>query len=81
MGGAESRNEGVWPVPIIDPGRCTGCRLCVEACPTGALAMQGAKAIVASPEVCLYTGHCELICPADAISRPYQIVFADQPKE
>ncbi|MCB0188081.1 MAG: 4Fe-4S binding protein [Caldilineaceae bacterium] len=68
-----------FPVPIIDASRCTGCGLCVAVCPTGALVMKGAIAIVADPQACAYTGHCERICPTQAISRPFQIVFS--PKE
>lgn len=67
------------PVPIIDAARCTGCGLCVRACPTQALLMKDGLALVANSEACAYTGHCERICPEHAISRPFQIVFS--PKE
>ena len=62
------------PIPLIDPKRCDGCGLCVRVCPTGALAMNGALAIVAWPEICEYTGLCEMICPMKAIQRPFEIV-------
>jgi len=32
-------------------------------------------AIVANPQACAYSGYCERICPVDAISRPFQIMF------
>lgn len=63
------------PVPIIDAGRCTGCRLCVLVCPTAALMIRGGIAAVADAQACTYTGHCERICPQQAISRPFQIMF------
>ena len=65
------------PIPLIDPVRCDGCGLYVLACPTGALAMNGNKAIVARPETCEYSGLCEMICPRQAIQRPFEIVVGD----
>jgi len=65
-------------MPELDPAQCDGCGLCVERCPTGALAMQGALAIIARPDLCSYCATCEDICPAGAIALPYQIVFAPE---
>jgi NAD-dependent dihydropyrimidine dehydrogenase PreA subunit len=65
-------------MPEIDPTKCDGCGLCVEHCPTGALAMQGALAVIAQPDLCSYCATCEDICPAEAIGLPYQIVLAPQ---
>ncbi len=67
------------PIPIIDAIRCTGCELCVHICPTNALVMKDGMAVVGNPNACAYTGHCERICPEQAISRPFQIIFS--PKE
>ncbi|MBI5714802.1 MAG: 4Fe-4S binding protein [Chloroflexi bacterium] len=66
------------PLPIIDAARCNGCKLCVEACPTGALAMRGMIVVIARPEACQYTGNCERICPMRAITRPLQIIFLEE---
>ncbi|WP_119071953.1 ATP-binding protein [Aggregatilinea lenta] len=62
------------PVPLIDHDRCTGCGLCVDVCPNGALALSDQQAVVARPDQCDYTGYCELICPTQAIERPFQII-------
>jgi len=65
-------------MPEVDPANCSGCELCIERCPTGALAMQGALAVIARPDLCSYCATCEEICPAEAIALPYQIVLAPQ---
>jgi NAD-dependent dihydropyrimidine dehydrogenase PreA subunit len=65
-------------MPEIDPTKCDGCGLCVSLCPTGALAMQGALAVIAYPDLCSYCATCEDICPTEAIGLPYQIVLAPQ---
>jgi len=65
-------------MPHIDPNKCNGCGLCVTDCPTGAVAMQGAVAIIAHPDLCSYCADCEDICPMEAIGLPYQIVIAPQ---
>ncbi len=64
------------PVPIIDHTLCDGCGLCVQVCPTHALALEDGKVAVARPDACDYAGHCEMICPVQAISRPFQIIFS-----
>ena len=64
------------PLPSIDHSRCTGCHLCVDICPTNALAQIDDKAHLAYPERCTYCTACEEQCPEDAISLPFLIVFA-----
>ena len=64
--------------PEIDVAKCNGCGLCVERCPTGALVMRGALAVIAWPDLCSYCATCEDICPTEAIGLPYVIVFAPQ---
>jgi NAD-dependent dihydropyrimidine dehydrogenase PreA subunit len=66
------------PVPLIDPLLCNGCGLCVGACPTRTLGLQDGKAVVARPLSCEYIGMCEAVCPTRAITRPFEIVIADE---
>jgi len=63
------------PIPIIDLSLCDGCALCVQACPTSALALSEGKALVANPGFCEYSGICEAVCPTRAISRPFEILI------
>ncbi len=64
-----------YPLPTIDHGRCTGCRRCVEICPTQALAQIGEKAQLLHPELCTYCVACQDVCPENAIALPFLVVF------
>jgi NAD-dependent dihydropyrimidine dehydrogenase PreA subunit len=75
-----SKRQSQRPVPRIDVGRCDGCGLCVQVCPTQALAIKEATAIVARPDACEYSGICEMVCPHLAIQRPFEIVQASAPR-
>lgn len=63
------------PLPTIDHRLCTGCRRCVEICPTQALAQMDEKAILLHPDKCTYCMACQDICPENAIALPFAIVF------
>jgi formate hydrogenlyase subunit 6/NADH:ubiquinone oxidoreductase subunit I len=65
-------------LPKIDLSQCIGCELCVYVCPNHALALVNKVAIVATPEACNYTGACQEICPTEAISLTYEIIFVDK---
>ncbi len=64
------------PLPRIDVNLCTGCRRCVEICPTQALAQIREKAVLQFPDACTYCNACQDICPEGAIALPFLIVFA-----
>ncbi|MBI1882499.1 MAG: 4Fe-4S binding protein [Chloroflexi bacterium] len=64
-------------LPKIDSAKCIGCELCVRVCPNDALALINDTAVVSRPEACNYTGACQEICPTEAISLTYEIVFFD----
>jgi formate hydrogenlyase subunit 6/NADH:ubiquinone oxidoreductase subunit I len=67
-------------MPKIDLAKCNGCEICVERCPTGALAMRDGRVFMARPDLCSYCATCEDICPTEAIALPYQIVLAAESK-
>lgn len=51
----------------IDADKCTGCRLCVDACHEGAIGMVDGKAKLLRDDYCDGLGDCLPACPADAI--------------
>jgi NAD-dependent dihydropyrimidine dehydrogenase PreA subunit len=63
--------------PSIDEALCTGCGDCVSVCPAEALALKSDSALILHPEDCWYCGDCEEMCPVGAISRRFQITFAE----
>ncbi len=50
---------------LIDEEACTGCEVCVNECPYGALEMKGDVAAV--NEKCTFCGACVDVCPVEAI--------------
>jgi ferredoxin len=52
----------------FDDSKCTGCGVCVKACPRGALRMREKKAYCVSYETCMECGACMLNCEFGAVS-------------
>jgi len=50
---------------IVDVIRCTGCGMCVSACPTAAITCFGIAHILDS---CVDCGICIAFCPTEALS-------------
>jgi len=49
-------------------------------CPSHALSLKNGKAVVVAPLACDYPGMCEMVCPVQAISRPFQIIYSRERK-
>jgi formate hydrogenlyase subunit 6/NADH:ubiquinone oxidoreductase subunit I len=64
-----------WVMPDIDLERCSRCGLCVENCPTEAVAMTNEGPVFTDVRRCTYCGACETECPENAISLRYIIVW------
>jgi nitroreductase/NAD-dependent dihydropyrimidine dehydrogenase PreA subunit len=50
----------------IDRDLCNGCGLCVNVCPTGTISLREDKATASGGES-IFCGHCEAVCPREAI--------------
>ena len=52
----------------IDPGKCTGCGLCIKVCPTQAVSGEKKKAHAINNDLCTRCGACIESCKFDAIN-------------
>lgn len=52
-------------MPWIDKESCTGCGICVDQCPAGAICMEKDIAFIKDDE-CIRCGICHDVCPEDA---------------
>lgn len=53
-------------MPWVDDNRCTGCGVCVEECPVGAIVMEESKAEI-KMENCIRCGVCHGVCVSEAV--------------
>ncbi|VVE04903.1 4Fe-4S ferredoxin [Pandoraea iniqua] len=55
-------------IEIVNEARCTGCNICVRACPTNVFdAVKDGIPQIARPDDCQTCFMCELYCPEDAL--------------
>lgn len=55
-------------LPVIDASECTGCSICCDGCPVGALELVDGVAALVRPDDCTECGLCIDECPMNAIS-------------
>ena len=65
-------------LPYIDVVRCIGCGLCVKFCPNQVYTFVDNLPRITNPTACNYYSACQEICPVEAISLTYQLVFSPQ---
>jgi NAD-dependent dihydropyrimidine dehydrogenase PreA subunit len=61
------REGEAMPRPIINEEECSGCGICVDACPSGVLELVGDVAEPVNEDDCTACGTCEEECPMGAI--------------
>lgn len=52
--------------PEVDPSGCSGCGACVAHCPSGAIRVLDARAVI-SAEECIGCADCIVVCPEGAV--------------
>jgi uncharacterized Fe-S center protein len=52
--------------PAVNPSRCTGCGACIAHCPSGAIRVEGAKAVISAKD-CIGCADCIVVCPEKTI--------------
>ena len=50
----------------VDTDKCTGCGVCVDACPVDAIKVEDGKAKIS--DACVDCGACTGACPVEALS-------------
>jgi ferredoxin len=64
-------------MPVIDPGKCDGCGLCVGVCHSNALVMVNHIITIIETVECDWCTDCEAVCLTGAISCPFEIIIQE----
>ncbi len=63
-------------LPEIDLSRCNRCGACIAQCPGRAVEMGAEGPYIARPADCTYCALCDTLCPQNAITCSYEIIWA-----
>ncbi len=55
-------------IVTFDEEKCSGCGICVKACPADTLELMDKKSKMKTPNECMACSVCTAICPDDAIT-------------
>lgn len=55
-------------LPVVNRTECTGCGICVDDCPSGAIILDDSGISVIDQSTCTECGGCVSACPAEAIA-------------
>jgi ferredoxin len=66
----DDASEVRWGRILVDTARCTGCRMCVRACPSSVLVVEEQRARMVAHRLapCIACGDCVAVCPDGVIS-------------
>lgn len=65
---------------VIDEVRCTGCGICLTACPQEAIVLKAGRAEIRQ-ELCTDCGVCLSVCPEEAIEERKPVPTAMEPAQ
>ena len=64
-------------MPEIDLEKCDRCGLCISVCTCGAIVLIRNIVTITNTDDCGWCTWCEAVCPNEAISCSFEIVFDD----
>jgi len=54
-------------MPWVNQEMCSGCGVCVDECPVGAIRLDGSDVAAIDEAECIRCGRCHDVCPQDAV--------------